>query len=307
MPSFITHHVFGHEALKKCSDSDILRIIRENQSAFNWGLQGPDLLFFRKALSGKSTLHPYGNMMHADRDVGGLLNGMKKYIDGVKDKSQRETLLSYFYGFICHYCLDSTAHPYVYAMQERETAKKPGANPSSVHGRIESDIDSAIYPLFSGGARATTFDLIQYAYTEDMASLIESLYRSVLLKRYGINVPKREIVASFKDANFLERLLIDKTGIVYPVVDFIEGILKKRGKFTSNIRTKEPFDRDALNLNQKIWRSPWHKNEQNALSFLDLFDSAKLCAEKLLCTKDPYPDGLVSFDNGNPRELENTV
>lgn len=301
MPSFITHHVFGHEVLKKCTENDGLRIIRENESAFNWGLQGPDLLFFRKALSGKSTLHPYGNKMHSDRDVGGLLSDMKKYIYGVQGEKQKETLLSYFYGFILHYCLDSTMHPYVYALQLREEAKSDNLKRTGIHARIESNIDSAIYPLFSGGQSATDLDLKQYAYTDEMTSLVEGLYRTVLLERYGIDVPKGEIVASFSDAYFLERLLIDKSGIIYPLANFIEGILGKQGKYTGNVKTKTPFDRDVLNTKRKSWSSPWHKYEQNYLSVLDLFESAMLCGKKLLYTKEAYPDGLVPFDNGNPK------
>lgn len=301
MPSFITHHVFGHEVLKKCTEGDVLRIIWENESAFNWGLQGPDLLFFRKALSGKSTLHPYGNTMHSDRDVGGLLSDMKKYIYGVQGEKQKETLLSYFYGFLLHYCLDSTVHPYVYALQEREAGKTPTLNTSYIHARIESDIDSAIYPLFSGGQSATEFDLKQYAYTDEMTSLVEGLYRTVLLERYGINVLEGEIISSFSDAYFLERLLIDKSGIIYPLANFIEGILGKQGKYTGNIKTKAPFDRDVLNTKRNAWSSPWH-NEQNYLSVLDLFDSAMLCGKKLLYTKEAYTEGLAPFDNGNLKE-----
>ena len=45
MPEFTTHYLFGQSILEGFSP-EIKSIIENNMTAFKWGLQGPDLLFY---------------------------------------------------------------------------------------------------------------------------------------------------------------------------------------------------------------------------------------------------------------------
>lgn len=53
----------------------------------------------------------------------------------------QEIAAAYFYGFVCHYALDSEIHPYVYCRQAQFCTENPKLSASAVHSRIESDID----------------------------------------------------------------------------------------------------------------------------------------------------------------------
>ena len=54
-----------------------------------------------------------------------------------KQNEQRAALKAYFYGFICHYCLDKSIHPYVYFHQENNKKKQPSIPDSVIHAKIE--------------------------------------------------------------------------------------------------------------------------------------------------------------------------
>ena len=57
----------------------------------------------------------------------------------------QEIAAAYFYGFVCHYALDSEIHPYVYCRQVQFCTENPKLSASAVHSRIESDIDYLLY------------------------------------------------------------------------------------------------------------------------------------------------------------------
>ena len=101
MPDIVVHTGFGADVLKKLS-LDIDRDI------FNFGLLGPDpYLFYRFYLPPfRNRVNRYSTVMHNERTGEFLLQLARYAVDS------RE-VFSYLCGFLCHYALDSTAHPYI--------------------------------------------------------------------------------------------------------------------------------------------------------------------------------------------------
>ena len=76
-----------------------------------------------------------------------LLTALKNSL-GILNSAEREVGRAYALGFLCHYTLDSTMHPFVYFHEYRLCdAGVPGltrADGSEVHGTIESELDELV-------------------------------------------------------------------------------------------------------------------------------------------------------------------
>lgn len=148
MPAFVTHELFGTQVFGQL-DEEIQEMLEMNPAPYFWGLQGPDLLFFRDAFFGRSVLQRYGGLMHCEK-TDELFWAMSSYLNERKDTDEYETLAAYILGFVGHYCLDREAHPYVYFKQVQKERVLAADQRRGIHNRIESDIDTAFYRMKRG-------------------------------------------------------------------------------------------------------------------------------------------------------------
>lgn len=100
MPAFVTHELLGTQVFSML-DEPIAEMLELNPSPYFWGLQGPDLLFFRDAVFGRSMLPKYGNIMHTQK-TDELFAAMSCYLNLHKGRKQYETLAAYILGFAGH-------------------------------------------------------------------------------------------------------------------------------------------------------------------------------------------------------------
>ena len=107
MPAATTHVEFAKDVLRSMDEEHASMIT--NKGMFYLGSQGPDMLFFSRASLLPGSLKKYGDLMH-DEKCDKFIEYFDKYSDNDSD------LRSYFYGFLCHYALDSTAHPLINAV-----------------------------------------------------------------------------------------------------------------------------------------------------------------------------------------------
>lgn len=125
MPAVYAHYKFGKKVYQALP-TDIREILKENKAAYLLGLHGPDLLFYYHAYS-KNRINQLGVRMHKEKaDV------FFERARGQYQKRPSYVLLSYLCGFLCHFMLDSTCHPYInHYMGERGVG----------HLEIETDFD----------------------------------------------------------------------------------------------------------------------------------------------------------------------
>ena len=100
MPAFVTHELFGTQVFGQL-DEEIQEMLEMNPAPYFWGLQGPDLLFFRDAFFGRSVLQRYGGLMHCEK-TDELVWAMSSYLNERKDTDEYETLAAYILGFVGH-------------------------------------------------------------------------------------------------------------------------------------------------------------------------------------------------------------
>ena len=103
MPDVAMHHAFGQE-IRDLLPKEIQKELRE--TAFVFALYGPDLWFMYRP--GK-TRQGRGRRMHTTK-TGAFLTALA---ERARNGKAKEEVFSYLAGFLCHYALDSTAHPYI--------------------------------------------------------------------------------------------------------------------------------------------------------------------------------------------------
>lgn len=125
MPTTFTHDVFGKEVFSRLPEK-MKNTIRQGKDLYRIGLHGPDIFFYyRPLLQGK--IYKIGHNMHYAVARGFFEKSAAEY---QRDEDPR--LAAYLLGFGCHYLLDSTCHPYVWAFE-----KEKGVS----HAEIETELD----------------------------------------------------------------------------------------------------------------------------------------------------------------------
>lgn len=127
MPTTYAHYRFGKDVFDMLPEQ-IQDEIRPHRQLFDIGLHGPDILFYDNPFR-KNSVNMLGRTIH--KQAGHVFFAQAK---DICDKSLcRRKLRAYLYGFICHYTLDYTCHPYIQKM----------INESGIHhNKIEAEFDS---------------------------------------------------------------------------------------------------------------------------------------------------------------------
>lgn len=129
MPSTYAHRRFGADVLLQLP-AELRKTIGPHRALYDMGLHGPDLLFYYKALQ-SNPVNRLGNAMH-EQPGRVFFARARGVVNTAKDK---DAALAYALGFICHFALDSTCHPYV-----EQYVRESGVS----HCEIETEFDNKL-------------------------------------------------------------------------------------------------------------------------------------------------------------------
>lgn len=298
MPGFTTHYIFGITTYKKLENNYFKNMITRNISAYKLGLQGPDIFFYYLPGLFKNSGNSLGKIMHETRTNSFFENYLSE-IESYKDK-KLEVAYSYLSGFLCHYCLDTICHPYIYARTNYnlmiDNLKDNNRNIYHAnHRSFETLIDSIILERYthkkpSEFKKENTINL-----DKTTNNIITSLLSNCINRTYCniSSLPKKN------QSNFYFNTGIETQ--IYPnfiskVIRFVQVESKILGHLTENkkdyvekienhylkynlLSSLIPSDNfndsfDALNLSHNVWHSPWEKNITRRDSFLNLIENA---------------------------------
>ncbi|MFA9381916.1 MAG: zinc dependent phospholipase C family protein, partial [Acetanaerobacterium sp.] len=273
MPAHITHSAFGEAVLKTGLCEQTLNGLaicgyELDRSAYEWGLQGPDLLFFA-TLAGNKKLPHCGNVMH-QKNNDELFVALQEYAVSVKDTPDFKAVYSYVLGFACHYVLDKNCHPYVFSLQKRIEDEYPRLY--CVHNKIESDIDSAI-AFHRLGISPKRFRIPASLLDDRSIYLpIARLYSDLFEKVYDVALTPEEILSGFKGAKRYYRFIIDRAGLRF-VAKAIDVLTRKRGALFHMLRVKD-YDPSVMNDEHSKWYNIQRPEIKRTESFDELFDGS---------------------------------
>lgn len=311
MPDFTTHLLFG-ESIKDSFSPHIRNIIRNNTQAFNWGLQGPDILFYSKFYRNTGKVPRCGSLMH-HMNSESLFSEVIGFLLNSKSSTTYQCLLSYFYGFLCHYVLDSTIHPYVYYLLYKINSQRL----KTLHIQIESEIGVLMLKELYN-CKIGDFKIYDYYNSDgDFIEPISSLYVYLIKELFDKTVNEKEISCSFPICLTLNHLTYLLSGAELEskakqtLLQSARAVVNKSEILNSFIKN-DCITRDTLNLARHEWFNLNEPQKRYNDSIPDLFQKAKSkafsladrCTEMLRLNKYDSLGLFESFDNGEPVKLK---
>lgn len=294
MPGFITHHLFGQKTYQQLKNPKIKHLIHKYPKVFALGLQGPDIFFYDLSFLIFRKKSP-GTLLHTT-ETGKFLNQLLQSSLRFSTQKKQQIAKVYVLGFIGHYLLDCTCHPYIYARTQSANFSKSNIGN---HMQLETDIDADLLWLFQHKlpSEFSKSHMIQTTLEEKrIISLV--LYHAILqtYKKSAISQQKilQAIYGIEKGCRFLsnpngyKKTLIRKIERYYPGYPLLSSIVP------DDIRVSYS---DSCNQKHTLWKNPWKTSLESNESFLELFESAK---QKYLLLLNEIENSLLpQFGNKN--------
>jgi len=129
MPTTYTHYAFGQE-VKNLLPVSLQGLIEPFEDYYNIGVHGPDILFYYRSF-GKNSINQLGVKIHKEP----MKIFLEHAFDSFSGQQQKKAAFAYLAGFMTHFILDSTCHPYI-----RRRIRETGV----CHAEIERDWDSVM-------------------------------------------------------------------------------------------------------------------------------------------------------------------
>ncbi len=291
MPATITHAFFAKDVY------DILpEEIRENLSLSRCRMfgQSTDSMMFYNLFSifpGKKMrkFQPYFHMNHTQDFFINLLHYIREnHLEDVDT-------YSFLVGFICHYILDSTVHPFVvYKTGIFQKGKRSTYKYNNVHAFMETFIDNDMV-----ARRCKTnpyrFDLGKFCF--DLRPFSKDLNETIQNAFYNTFQIKKMDKIYYKSLKQMKTALIlfrkDPTGIkknIYKLVDTFTPVWAYRFEAVSYHYPLED-KHNYLNTNHSLWRNPAVYEMTSTESFADLYLKAIKKAKVIICASFDYLNG----------------
>lgn len=296
MPAIITHDTFGRETY-----DDLFSLIggsKDEVDAFLLGNQGPDPLFYSVVNLRLKSVHHLGGRMHHEH-TNELLVALRRSVE-LQDACDQRVARAYALGFLCHYLLDSTMHPFVY-WQEYEAcdAGEPGLcrdDGSEVHAVIESELDELV--LFSKrGQTVATFDPSSEILraSNRVLSVVSRMYAYVAMTTYGLFIPQNAFGSSVKCFRGVQALFHSRDGVKRDMLARFETMFRRYSFYAAMSHrpielTESAFD----NRDHRVWANPF-THEESSDSFWDRYAMARSRTEDALraFARDDFDEAAV--------------
>ncbi|MCL1846619.1 MAG: zinc dependent phospholipase C family protein [Coriobacteriia bacterium] len=282
MPALLTHDFFGQDVwaqgakdhLGPPEDSPLAQQVYE---LFLLGNQGPDPFFYLQRVPRFVQGKRFGSLLHTER-VNETIESFQR-IALCMPQPQQTLLKAYLMGFICHYALDSTAHPLVYAQQyaicDAGVKGLDRRDGNTVHVQMEADLDMMLLRQRRGlGPREYNYTLEVLQVSEDLLALLASAYTAMTHEVHHNNYPAQTFSQGVRDMRLTIRLLYSPRGIKRALIGGAERLFS-RHSFAQALSPRcdvgETCDFD--NHEHAAWTNPFTGAVSTA-SFADLYAQA---------------------------------
>ena len=290
MPGFITHYICGQAILNTVSP-DAKNTIQQHQQLYNIGTQGPDIFFYYIPGLLKKRSRDIGTQMHKHH-FGAFIGHM---IDSLiaSPESERPALMAYISGFLTHYALDASAHPYVYSKtgvrQKGDTAK--AIKYSVNHRKFETAIDVLMLDLMSS-KQPSDYKLWELINVEEAPAQIASDAMSAAIhashQRY---ISPKEVYRAMVYMINITWVIQSRKGRRKRFMELIENLTIGEALLTSIVHMQEVTSGvDYMNIAHSPWGLPG--TEARTESFVELYGNAVSNGAQMI-------DSLWGYIQGN--------
>ncbi len=223
MPEGFTHVTLATKAAEQAG------WIIVDKAAFAAGANGPDLFFsfegWKSAPNRRFDLKGLGNQMHT-HCTGAFLRNLCK-------EAKTQSQLDYFMGFLAHYTIDTTMHPYVQALCQKGGlyAGKCG------HGLFEIALDTYVCKKATERRDFTIDEFAPKLVGAPLAEIAGQLDRAIFAT-YRIDVSRECILDAFFDNRRIRSIFSSRFGVKRAIFWLIEPLFGGRGVLTVHVHPR---------------------------------------------------------------------
>ncbi len=269
MPNIVTHTLFADDVLGLLDAPEL----NSRRQLFEVGSNGPDILFFHhmnpKSVLKKTPLHHMGSVLHEEYTndfYASALDSIRKE----KNPQIREDMIAYTAGHLCHWALDSTAHPYIFC----RTGNCKGQSASD-HHRFESILDSLMLKL-KRDETIRDYDVAEAVCrtSPEIKRAVARIYVPALNAIFETGIQPHEIAETLDDWHFMQKVFHDPSGKKIRMARHLEKLIGRPNQFSGFAVPSQPEDNyDIMNLLHRTWHNP-QSGEACDRDFLMLYDEA---------------------------------
>lgn len=274
MPNVMAHSLMAQAVANQLNQDIINHAIGKYEDVFLFASSGPDFLFYYNMWPWSDTneakrVGAYGSLMHTQK-INAYLDTMVK-IALVQDKqAHRDMMIAFIAGYLCHWALDSVAHPFVFYRSGKLEGKA-----RYDHFLYESNLDAKlILKVFKkplSDHKAYQFMNMSAYHQKVVAFLVSHAHHKV----YNSDISQADCLKSMKDARLMLKILYDPTGYKYDLVRILEKLVYDGEQpFSSHMVSKRITKNDELNLKHDIWFNPTDPSQPLKSSFMDLWNQS---------------------------------
>ncbi len=272
MPGYVTHYIFARDMYGKLTDPVLKENLYKNRAVYALGHQGPDIFFYylpAYVLHG----HNLGDMAHT-KNTGAFYAALLESRSIFKRKDEQQIAEAYLAGFLGHYILDSTCHPFIYG---RTHYKKNEKDYFSRHAYLETEIDSALLDLKLHQHRVDFHAENTIMLTLKQKRVVARMLHYAYQHTYnGLFVSRYTIFMAIFATQLGFRILYDGTGQKKVLFRFAEKHFLGYPVFSPLIANDTLiFRTDPFNMQHKKWTNPWDSSISSEASFFDLYEKAQ--------------------------------
>lgn len=275
MPGFITHLSFGEQSLSFIESLEIKSLIETHMTTYSLGLQGPDIFFyhlpcylFHKHNIG-NIMHRYSVMLFFDN----LINARNSF----EDSHERRICDAYILGYIGHYCLDVTCHPYIYFKSDHfNNLKRSSVYDFGKHVSLETDIDHIVLDYYKK-IKPSEFDYsAAVSPSTNERLVISKLLFSAINSTFPKDSIKQKTIRNAIEAFIkLNGKMNDPSGKKKHKLRRIEQTLFHCSFISAMIPSDTLIKyNDPCNVMHNEWHNPWYPSIPRSDSIFDLINKA---------------------------------
>ncbi len=275
MPATITHAYFGNDLFNKLPKKDQNRIKNFKTTLMMFSQSMDSLMFYNiYTLTKGKKIRNLASIFH-NNSTNDFFSTLISYINEKKYYNDPKTLV-FLYGLIAHFCLDSTAHPYIfYKTGKFDKNDKSTYKYNGYHSYMESYIDNYYLKIRNHNNMVKLnkfcFDLTPFS-IELNDTINYTFYKIFNIK----NMSKKYFISLKQMKNFITLFRIDNLGIkklFYKTIDFFTP--KNFFPFKSLSYNLDDYSKyNFLNTNNQKWCYPADKNIIFSKSFEQLYEEA---------------------------------
>ena len=295
MPATLTHAMFAKDVYDILPNEISEKLNLKDCKMF---AQGVDSLKFYNLFSifpGKD-IRKFSGYFHHHKSQEFFINLLRFIRDNDIDE---EDVYSFLVGFICHYALDSTIHPYiVYKTGLFQKKKKSTYKYNNVHAFMETFLDN---DMIQRRLKKDPyhFDISRYCFSiKPFSRDLNHSINYTFYNTFKIRGMSDIYYKSLKQMRFaINAFRVDRTGIKKNIYKFVDTFTPKSCFRFEAVSYHYPLEdrHNYLNLNHQMWRHPAIYEMTSKESFVDLYLKAVKFAKVLVC---------ASFDYLNKKDIE---